>query len=630
MNEVFAAKDRPIFDSRDKRYRSPFGAVAAGQNVHLRICLPRSIECSGAQLVVRDELAETETRFGMFWCGLEGDSAEWWEIDYAPEKPSLYFYWFTIATNAGMRYVGRTWGAKGMVSAAPSAWQLTAYEEDYKTPDWMDGGIMYQIFPDSFCSSGEAHENVPTDRTLHEWGEQPHWQPDERGVYTNRHYFGGDLKGITSRLDYLKSLNVSVIYLNPIFEAHENHRYNTADYTKIDPLLGDEKDFEKLCAEAKKRGMRVILDGVFSHTGCDSVYFNKYGRYESQGAYNSTQSPYYSWYKFNNWPDDYSSWWGFISLPELIEDSDGVMEYINGKGGIIQRWLAKGASGWRLDVADELPDRFLDGLRAAAKAQDPNAVIIGEVWEDASNKVAYSLRRRYLLGKQLDSVMNYCFKDAILGFLKGEDGASVMDKIMNILENYPPQVTRVLMNLVGTHDTERILTSLAGENSGSNGREWQAVHHMNDGQREWGKKRYRLATVLQYTLPGVPSIYYGDEAGMEGYRDPFNRGCYPWGGEDESLIEWHRELGRIRTSLDCFKGADFTPVEARGALLAYTRRGEKDAVLTAVNAGDGEAVVTVPEDMRGARCLIGDYDGGNELRVPGNSAAVLHMETSDE
>ena len=632
MNEFFTSHNLTIFDSRDDRYRHPFGAVAEGTNIHFRICLPRGIECSRAQLVIHDEFApkgSEDTYHDMFWCGLEGGDAEWWEIDYAPEKSTLAYYWFAVDTNAGKLFVSKTWAGKGLIAHSPSAWQLTVYAADFVTPDWLDGGIIYQIFPDSFCKSGEEHDNVPDDRTMHAWGEQPHWQPDANGVYTNRHYFGGDLKGIISRLDYLKSLSVTAIYLNPIFEAHENHRYNTADYTRIDPLLGTDDDFRLLCREAEKRGMRLILDGVFSHTGADSIYFNKNGRYKSIGAYNSTDSPYYSWYKFNHWPDNYSSWWGFVSLPELIEDSPGVMSYMTDDGGIIQRWLGEGACGWRLDVADELPDDFLDALRTAAKKQDPDAVIIGEVWEDASCKVAYSFRRRYLLGRQLDSVMNYCFKDAILGFLHGEDGGSVMDRIMTILEHYPPQVTRLLMNLIGTHDTERILTSLAGEHSGGNGREWQACHHLSEEQRNWGRKRYMLAIILQYTLPGVPSVYYGDEAGMEGYRDPFNRGCYPWGHEDTMLIGWHRALGHLRASLDCFTGVGFLPIEAHGSVIAYLRFGEKDTLLVAVNSGDYECSIVVQEELQEAVCLLGSYDGGRYLVLPPCSAAILCVKHSD-
>lgn len=612
-----------IFDSRDTKYRAPFGAVSEGTQIHFRVCLPRFLSCAAVTLIVHNELTGEDKKENMFWCGMEGSDAEWWEVDHTPQTASLYYYWFELESASSARAIGRTWAGKGELTANPNAWQLTVYEKDFQTPDWLAGGIMYQIFPDSFCRSGEKHENVPADRTLHEWGEQPYWRPDPDGEYRNSHYFGGDLAGVESKLDYISSLGVTCIYLNPIFEAHSNHRYNTANYEKIDPLLGSEGDFEKLCAEAEKRGIRLIIDGVFSHTGSDSIYFNKYNRYDSVGAYNSRDSKYYSWYNFKNWPDKYVSWWDFDTLPELHEVEPHVMEYINGKNGIVQRWLQKGASGWRLDVADELPDGFLDGLRQAAKSQDKDAVVIGEVWEDASNKTAYSVRRRYLLGKQLDSVMNYCFKDAILGFLTGMAAEHSMEIIMNVCENYPPQVIRLLMNLIGTHDTERAITTLAGEPARSEGREWQSCHSLSSEQYAWGKERLKLAAVMQYTLPGVPSVYYGDETCVQGYKDPFNRGCYPWGNEDAEQIEFHKKLAEIRKQFDCFAGADFTPVEAQGGFMAYTRRGEKDLVLTAVNAGEFDRAVLLPEELLDAQCLMGEYNGGKYLCVPAGAAAIL-------
>lgn len=614
-----------IFDSRDTKFRSPFGAVAEGTQVHFRICLPRYLSCSAARLIVHNELTGEDETDNMFWCGMEGWDAEWWEVDYTPQTASLYYYWFELESPSSARAVGKTWAGKGELTANPSAWQLTVYEKDFETPDWLAGGIMYQIFPDSFCRSGEAHEKVPSDRVVHEWGSEVHWQNDWDGTYRTNHYFAGDLAGIESKLDYISSLGVTCIYMNPIFESQENHRYSTADYTKIDPMLGDVEDFRRLCKAAEKRGIRIILDGVFSHTGCDSVYFNKFGRYDPVGAYNSEQSPYRSWYNFRRWPDDYDSWWGFITLPELHEVDPGVMEFLNGKGGVVQRWLGEGSSGWRLDVADELPDEFLDALRSAAKDKKKDAVIIGEVWEDASNKTSYSVRRRYLLGKQLDSVMNYCFKDAIIGFLTGVEAAASMEIIMNVLENYPPQVVRLLMNLIGTHDTERAMTVLAGEPSHGCGRDWQSCHFLSPEQRQWGTQRYKLAAVMQYTLPGVPSVYYGDELGMEGYKDPFNRASFPWGREREytELIEWHRMLADIRKGCDCFSGADFTTLEAQGRYMAYVRSGEHDKVLVAVNAGEFDHVMLLPEEFIGAQCPLGGYTDGKYLCVSGNSAAVL-------
>lgn len=609
-----------LFDSRDPKYRAPFGAVAEGTNIHFRICLPRYLSCSAARLIVDNDDGPVETG-NMFWCGMEND-IEWWEVDFTPKSPGLYFYYFSLTTSSGSRSIGRTWAGRGELTSAPCKWQLTVYEQDFVTPDWLCGGIIYQIFPDSFNRGDASKAEIPSGRTMQQWGEQPHWQPRADGFIANDHYFGGNLDGIRRKLDYIASLGATCIYLNPIFEAHENHRYNTADYSKIDPMLGTKEDFKRLCAEAEKKGIKVILDGVFSHTGADSVYFNKYGRYPSCGAYNSTQSPYSSWYSFSNWPDKYASWWGITTLPELNETSEGVMNFLTGKGGIVQKWLAEGAGGWRLDVADELPDKFLDALRSAAKDADPEAVIIGEVWEDASNKCAYSHRRRYLQGKQLDSVMNYPFKDAMLGFLTGVDASESMEIILSVLENYPPQVIRLLMNLIDSHDTERAITVLAGDPLCGNGRQWQASHPLSDGQLARGKALMKLASLMQYTLPGIPCLYYGDEAGVQGYRDPFNRACYPWDSPDCELLEWYRRLGGLRRSLTCLAEGRFVPVAARGRLFAFIREDGKQSVLVAVAAGQ-PCSLELPEAFVGARCLLGSYDGGVTLELCADGFALL-------
>ena len=605
---------KTLFNSRDPFFRKPTGAVSNGTPVHFKVCLPRYLCCTAATLVIHNEHENRVDRGNLFWCGMEGSDFEYWEVDYTPEVTSLNYYYFELSTSSGTKYLGRTRYGLGELQSQPVAWQLTVYENTFKTPDWLSGGIMYQIFPDRFRKSGVVHENIPYGRKMHlNWDEQPDWAPDERGMITNSDYFGGDLKGITEKLDYIRSLGVNCLYINPIFEAHENHRYNTADYRKVDPLLGTEEDYIEMCREAAKRGIRIVIDGVFSHTGDDSVYFNKEKRYDTLGAYNSKESPYYSWFKFYQWPDNYHSWWGISTLPEVKEEEPDVIEYHTGEGGTVGSWLEKGAGGWRLDVADELPDVFLDRVRYAAKKIDPDALIIGEVWEDASNKVAYGERRRYLLGKQLDTVMNYPFKDVILGFLTGWSADEAIEVVNNIVENYPPQVTRILMNSLGTHDTERAITILAGEPAHNRGREWQAQAKMSPEQREKGIIKMKLATVLQYTLPGVPCIYYGDEAGVEGYKDPFNRSTYPWGREDKGLIDWYKRLGEFRNDVDCLTDGEFEVVKCCDAVMSFVRRGKRDSVFVAVNRSDfNEHHINLPKGFNGARTVFGNasvYNG---------------------
>lgn len=577
-----------LFNSRDEKYRAPFGAVAEGETVLFRICLPRAFRCHAAWFLRCEDNGMLQWD-GMFWAGTERD-CEWWDCRYTPEKAGLYWYGFAIDTEHGRRFFTRQAdGTAGLANAEGPLWQLTCYEKTFTTPDWLAGGVMYQVFPDRFAKSGQPKNNVPEDRVLRDvWGEQPHWRPDAAGIVHNNDFFGGDLRGICEKLPYLKSLGVTCLYLNPIFESHSNHRYDTADYTRIDPMLGDEQDFRELTKTAAALGIRVMLDGVFSHTGADSVYFNKQGRYHTVGAYQSPDSPYAGWYRFSHWPDNYAGWWGFPTLPEVEELNEDFLEYITGENGILAKWLRAGASAWRLDVADELPDGFLDALRQRVKETDPEAMVLGEVWEDASNKQSYGHRRRYLLGKQLDSVMNYPFRQAILDVVRDGNTATFFETVCGVVENYPPQVTRLLMNSLGTHDTERALTLLAGEPSNGRGRSWQATTVMTAEQREHGCRLLRMAAVLQYCLPGVPCIYYGDEAGMEGYRDPFNRGCYPWGEEEASLVAWFRKLGALRADNPVFAEGGFQPMAATDGVVLFRRYDDNGAAVCAVNCGDRE------------------------------------------
>lgn len=616
-----------MFNSRNPVYRYPTGAAANCIPVHFKITMPRELHVSAARLIVLNDDTREKQIMGMFWCGMNGDNFEFWECHFAAKDPGLYFYWFEVDTWRGTLKISRGFGGDATFQETRRVWQLTVYDRCFKTPDWLLGGIMYQIFPDRFFRSGKRKTNVPIDRKLHEnWNETPDWEPNSEGKITNTDYFGGDLKGIEEKLDYLKSLGVTCIYLNPIFESHSNHRYDTADYSKIDPLLGNQEDFTHLCKTAEKMGIRIILDGVFNHTGSDSVYFNREKRYKSDGAYNSKNSPYFSWYNFQNWPDDYDCWWNFKTLPSVNEATPEYKEYITGRGGIIQKWIDAGACGWRLDVADELPDFFLENIRMAAKIKKNNSLILGEVWEDASNKCSYGKRRKYLLGGQLDTVMNYPFRNAVLGFLTGADATDMMEIILEILENYPTQVVNILMNIIGTHDTERALTVLAGKPLCGRGRRWQSKTCLSKERRSLGLRLMKLASAMQFTLPGVPCVYYGDEAGMEGYRDPFNRFCYPWGSEDKKLIEWYQKLGEIRKNCSCLKEGMFIPVMAESSCMAYIRKDENDSLLFAVNSGSEPRKVSVPQEWQKAEKLLGNLpDIDNKITIEPLKCSLLKL-----
>ncbi|MCM1298153.1 MAG: glycoside hydrolase family 13 protein [Firmicutes bacterium] len=577
---------RPIYDCFDSYYKTPFGAVERETPITFTLNLP--LDCHFSEcLLIMFRPGYKEKYINLQNQGEQAKDGEKFNVYsgvYTPQDTGLHHYYFTLINENARRYIKRFDASLGGFEAG-ELFQLTVYEKGMTTPEWLKGGIMYQIFPDRFAAYTDPENEavIPTDRQLHtDWYEMPVWQPDNRGVVTNSDYFGGNLKGIREKLPYLQKLGVSCIYLNPIFEAHENHRYNTACYERIDPVMGTEQDFRELCAKAKEYGIGIILDGVFSHTGADSVYFNKNGRYgEHSGAYRDPESPYRDWYSFIKYPNVYESWWGFTSLPNVNENNPHYTEYICGDKGILQKWIDAGASGWRLDVADELPDEFIDNLRIAVKKMGEDKVIYGEVWEDASNKESYGVRRRYLTGKQLDSVMNYPFKECILNYIKYADPKPFIDGIMTIVEHYPKPCVDILMNFLSTHDTERAITRLAGKDIGSNDRSWQASNCLSDQQYVYGVALLKCAMVLQYFLPGVPCIYYGDEAGQEGYKDPFNRRTYPWGREDESIISYAEELGRIRKGCEAFAKGTVKFIEVTSETCIF-RREDKEKGVAAV------------------------------------------------
>ncbi len=593
---------KPIYDTWHLGYKSIFGAVRQFETCRFSIRLSRDIKPDFPPVLVLFRTGFKERFIPMNVSGAEEDCFVY-SCDYTARYSDVHYYYFSYTCN-GVRYYIKKINAHEGAVAEGGLFQLTVYANDYKTPDFLKGGVMYQIFPDRFCRSGKHHENVPKDRVIREdWGGTPYYKPDHNGHVWNNDYFGGDFAGIQSKLPYLQSLGVTCIYLNPIFESHENHRYNTANYMKTDPLLGTNDELEELCKEAKKLGISVILDGVFSHTGADSIYFNKFGRYPEKGAAQSKDSKYYSWYTFHDYPNSYEAWWGIDTLPNVNENNEDYTEFICGDEGVLHYWLSKGVAGYRLDVADELPDQFLNNLRKSVKKFGEDKIVIGEVWEDASNKESYGIKRRYLLGDQLDSVMNYPFREAVINFVKGGPSKQLIDSIMTIIENYPKPTIDVLMNFVSTHDIERAINRLGGDYCDDKPKEWMAERWLTDEQYAHGKNLLKVAMAMQFFLPGVPSIYYGDEAGLQGYKDPFNRRCYPWGNEDKELIEYVSELSRIRKSIPNMKEGrtyfvlnDDDIVDER--LAAFTRQGDDLDYIVIVNrSSDDVTLENLPKIM---------------------------------
>ena len=616
------------FNPLDIACKNIVGAIPEGEllqfNVYsLKACNTRStIEHN--ELQPNEYIAPTDNAF--LHLNRDGEDSEsflmtkthfGWTISIKIHEIGLYYYSFYIENNG---YVACGKLEQGTLSDNDTRFLLTVYGKDYKTPEWFKGGVMYQIFPDRFCRQGSMPD-IKGRINREDWGGIPSYKPNERGKVLNNDFFGGNFKGIQSKLPYLKNLGVTVIYCNPIFEAASNHRYDTSDYMKIDPMLGNEQDFKEFVEAAEKQGIRVILDGVFNHTGDDSVYFNKYGNYPSIGAYQSKDSPYYNWYSFQEFPNKYSSWWGIDILPETNESSKEYQEFIFGKDGVLKKWLTFGIGGYRLDVADELPDFFLKNLRKSVKESNENAIIIGEVWEDASNKIAYSKRREYLQGYELDSVMNYPLKDAIIQYVQSGYAEGLLQTVYALINHYPKMTVDCLMNILGTHDTARILTVLGGIYCNSKDEmacDWATL---NETAKKGAIQKLKLAAVLQYTMPGVPCLYYSDENGMEGHIDPFCRKCFDWDHLNEDLIGFYSKLGNIRKNYQTiFKDGEFEAVECNDGFLLYKRVKDESEIYIYTNVSSKARVLKLDEKYK--NCLTNEILE-NELLIEKNSYGII-------
>lgn len=522
--------------------KKPFGGIAEGEDITIEFPVRFNVIASQVKLIIRDYFNEETLTFPLGFSKRREDY-NIYKCTFNIRKAGIYYYRFEVHCLDGIWFIGR--GKKGQAIRQDFApeWQLTIYDKNFVTPDFIKGGIIYHIFVDRFHTSGTLNfrkkgilKSWDKDVTIHD--------PD--GTYLADDFFGGNLQGIIEKLDYLKSLNVTLIYLSPIFESCSNHRYDTGDYMKIDDLLGSEEDFGRLIEEAGKLGIGIMLDGVFNHSGADSIYFNKFGNYKSVGACQSKKSPYYDWYYFTDYPDTYDCWWGITSVPTINKSNFMYRQFLLGEGGVIEKWTKMGIKGWRLDVVDELPIDLVDEIRSKIKSISLDTLIIGEVWEDASVKVSYSLLRPYFTGGQLDGVMNYPFKEAIIRYIIGHNTDDFAEAVMSIAEHYPKKALDCTMNVISTHDTVRMLNVMSGLYAPT---KYQRQMLVVQGEKLIkARKRLKIASAIQFMLPGVPSIFYGDEAGLQGYEDPINRRPYPWGNEDMELLDHYRRLGEIRSA----------------------------------------------------------------------------------
>lgn len=606
--------------SRSSEYRSPYGAVPAGTYVDLSINV--MIPCDEVRLCYSYGLY-TFSYSEMVMHPLEENPARFHVKVRMPGEPCLFFYWFCLTKSAsqpsavpfpivqkpdGFKAQSRLYyvlsrhraDGTGRISHVPSkigatedrypaAFQISVFRKEFQTPDWFKGAVIYQIFPDRFNRGSDywpgqmQAARQASERVYHEdWYEDVDIHGKPETGYLACDFFGGTLDGITEKIPYIKELHVDCLYMNPIFEARSNHRYDTADYLSADPMLGGNEAFRRFSSGMEESGIPFLLDGVFSHTGADSKYFNKLGRYPEPGAYQAavgeSSSPYSSWYSFSRDSAgslDYDSWWGFSDLPNVNENDLSYRDFVLGRDGVIETWLKRGAAGFRLDVSDELPDSFLREMRQTVKgATERQGVVLGEVWEDASNKVSYGAYRDFLLGNTHDSVMGYTFRDALLGFLSGAFSAKTLNaRLESFRENYPPQAYYSIMNLISSHDIPRAITVLAGAPDPGD-REKQREIFLDASQWKRGLALMRLALVVQMGYVGSPSIYYGDEIGMQGYKDPFNRRTYPWdrlSTSQKEQLAFYRDITGLRRRYPLLKTGAYRTIWAEDDVYIFER-----------------------------------------------------------
>lgn len=577
--------------------KHPRGAIKTNETVNFELLVKKNIHFKDLKLIIHDEFRNSNIIKTLNY-QTQLNEFNYFTVSIDPLPFGVYFYYFEIIFD-DCSYFIKSDKLNSKVTKDKdrySKWQLTVYKEDFSTPEWFKGTIMYQIFPDRFFKSSNF---IPGDvknyseRIIHkDWNSIPH-SGITHNNYQAKDFFMGNLLGIEEKKQYFNNLNIETIYLNPIVESAENHRYSTADYFNVDPFFGTNEQFKNFCIDFKKDNINIILDGVFSHTGSDSIYFNKENNYNSIGAYNSKDSNYFDWYFFKNYPNEYHSWWGFNNLPTVNKRNKNFIKFINEKdNGVLNFWQKLGISGWRLDVADEFTDEFLDEIRYSCKNFDKDSLIIGEVWEDATNKISYDKRRRYFLGDQLDSVMNYPWKDAIINFVKYHDVEEFSFEILSLVENYPKPALDSLMNLLSSHDTERIITMLALDDPNEIPVEKRPTYKLSNEEYSKATSLLKFAAFLQFTLPGVPSIYYGDEIGMYGFRDPYNRLGFTWNNIDNNLLEFYKNLSKFRfDNKNSFKNS-FELIYSKDKCIAYKRNN----ILCIINMS--EEAKLIPTDFK--------------------------------
>ena len=595
----------PMYD------KVPTGAAVVGSAIRFEVQIEKSYALSlkGVHLIVDQDGDGINIKIPMKETTSTTQYARY-TYTHIFDKKGVFFYYFEIEEQNKSYYLEQGEYLNAVSCDKVTNMFLQLVTEEQPEAESFYGGIMYHIFVDRFCSK-DADENAYKGKVLRkDWGGEINSYIGQKEVLNNE-FYGGNFKGIISKLDYLQELGVTTLYLSPICKANSNHKYDIGDYMTIAEEFGGEEDFKLLVEKAKEHGMGIIIDAVFNHTGSDSLYFNKNGNYDSIGAYQSTSSPYYDWYRFSNFPDTYDCWWGVKIMPQIYKESESFQNFICEK--VLPKYMELGVQGFRFDVIDELSASFVDRIADTVRGKNPETVLIGEVWEDASIKTAYDEQKRYFEDAKLNSVMNYPVKDAIINYCLNGDENALAYNLRIIKDHYPKQVQNCLMNIIGTHDTMRILSVLS---TGRNSRDSSYGKHdtpITKEQLKVGINRLKIASLLQFTVMGVPCIYYGDEAGLTGDGDPFNRKCFPWDNINNEILDWYKNLGRIRKN-NVFEYGDLNVLYNANGAIVYERLTVKDRVLVLINNGEFPFEGTIDNLMKDM--LTGEFVKGDVVIAP--------------
>jgi len=514
------------------------------------------------------------------------------------ETRAIYNYYFDFKVNNKIKYITKDNAIKDYISREDK----NKMSVNFSAPDWAKGKIMYHIFIDRFNrGSKEKLKEMPRRTIYNSFDDEIVLGPNKDGIW-NADFYGGDLLGIIEKLDYIKSLGVSIIYLSPVVHSQSNHRYDAADYENVDPYAGSNEDLKKLCDEAHKKGMKIVLDAVFNHTGNDSKYFNEYGSFDTVGAYQSMYSTYAPFYKkhYDNGKLWYDYWWGMPNLPVCNGYSREWQDYILGEGGVIDKWFNLGIDGLRLDVADELTDEFIEKIRIAVKRNKEDGFILGEVWKNPMR-----MNRSYIeSGKGMDSVMNYQLIDALIRYFKYCDVNKLNYILKDILCEYPKDTINTLMNFTSTHDISRAINIFSSNdfngysewawNLNNNDLEWCKNFKLSLEQYKKGEEMYKAYAFALTFLPGILSIFYGDEIGLEGIGNLANRKPFPWGKENKELLEFFRYIGSIRNSEKFLEEAYLNILDINKNYFMFERENKNGSMLVTVNRTENECKINVP------------------------------------